>query len=627
MKKKERKIIFIEDEIDLKILQFTRKFSFLRNYDFENLLVICCNYSFLDRTKDLFKNVKYLFDLIDINDFQYKCFKEASKDALLFLKKIKKQKYLHNILLPSIQEIFYSILMSKAIFKNTIRILNPDSMVVLPYRRYFLIPFHKKFGFAFKSEIFNPVINNLAEGQKDIKIKRIPLFIILFVSPKNIFRFLSFNSFIKFFLNIWKNIFSITEQNENIFKGKNIDSKNQKDKKIFINWGGDLIKHTNLLDLSNELKDLNIVHLFFRKEESRYLSPNHYFYTKKPIRTYFLKNISTFISKSIKAFDDYNFIIKTDSIFEKFNIEELFSTYLYFYLYRTIIIEGYREWLFSIFKLHLPKIFITSDLHHYIGRTFVFTAREIGAKVYTFTHGCPLFVPCIDPIKSLGDKILVSGQGVVTNIRRTGINDYRFNVIGEKKRKISNSFYQSNQKTIVLFTAMKLNSWIYEVKNLNLFFKTIEAIVGQFLNSGFKIIIKSHKLEDYWEFYDKLVEQYKNFPISHIKKRWKLKDLKRCDVAVFPGGISTTILDCQAVGIPVVYIDILSRIEKDVLKYSYQDCGIIVKNAEEAIESINRLFIDKAYLEIVLNLGRQFYKKYIDTKKDFTKELSRVIRF
>jgi len=622
METSRRKIVFVEDEIDLNILHFARKFRILKQSYFENLLIICCNYSLLNKAKDLFKNVRYLFDLIDIDDIQYNSFKEARGAAFLFLKKIKRQKHLHSILLRSLQELFYSVLISKAIFKNTIKTLDPDAIILLPYRRHSLIPFRKRFDFGLKNGIFNPVINSLAENQKNIKVKKIPLIIALLVAPKNIFQFFPFDGFIRLFLSVWKNLFSIEESDKKIFKGENKGSE-----KIFINWGSDLIKHTNLSDLSNELKDLDVVHLFFKKEELKHRLPNHYFYNKKPIRVYFLKNIFAFISKSIRAFNDYNFILKTNPAFEKFNIKELFSAYFYFYLHRTIIVESYRKWLFSVFKLHLPKLFITSDLYHYIGRTFVFTAREVGAKVYTFSHGCPLFIPCIDPIESLGDKILVSGQGVASNIKKTGVSDYRFNVVGEKNRVISNFFNQSKkQKTIVLFTSMKLISWIDEQKNLSLFFKTMEALVDKLLSSGFKVIIKSHKLGDYWEFYDKLVEKYKCFPINHIKRRWKSDELKICDVAIFPGGISTTILSCQAAGLPVIYIDILSKIEREILKYDYYNCGVIVKTAQQAFECVKRLFVDEGYLKNTLKLGRQFYESHIDITKDFTKDLAKNLK-
>ena len=628
MKKNTQKIVFVEDEVDLRILSLAKKYRILKQSYFENLLIICCNYELLSQAEKMFGNAKYIFELLDVNDIQYQSYIKAKKGALQYFEKTKKQhRYLHYSLIPHLQETFYNILVSKFLIQQSIKVSGADFLIILPQRKIPFITFYKEFGFTKKNPIFGALVNDFVRREQEIEFKKIPWIFGILIFPKLVFQFLPGENLIELFLTGWHKLFRNKEFFNQAELSPNKVSDKKKESKIFINWGFDFKKHVDPTTFSQELKDLNIVNLLLEKEKFKNVSSKHNFYYKKPLRSYFFKNFLSFTFKIISNLAECLSILKKDSFLKEFYTRELVYTYVFLYAYGAAIIESYRKWIFSIFALFSPELFITSDLRNCVGRNFVFTAREKGAKVYTFNHGCSLFMPWVDPLNSLGDKILVSGKDISANFQKIGISKNRIVLTGEKKKVLHFSDYyeKRNQKTIVIVTSMKESSWI-EPRNLFLFFKTIETLVDKLLKSNFKVIIKSHKIADYWGFYDSLVERYKNFPIEHVKRRWKFDELRACDAVIFPGGINSVILDCQAARVPIIYIDILSQVEKEILKYDYYNCGVIVKTAQQAFESVKRFFNDKEYLKNTLELGRQFYEDHIDTAKEFTKELSKILR-
>ena len=77
---------------------------------------------------------------------------------------------------------------------------------------------------------------------------------------------------------------------------------------------------------------------------------------------------------------------------------------------------------------------------------------------------------------------------------------------------------------------------------------------------------------------------------------------------------------------PIIYIDILSKVEKEILRYNISGCGVVAKTVEGATESVKKLFSDKEYFQNILEIGRQFYKNHVNMEKNFTEELTKIIR-
>ncbi|HJN62507.1 MAG TPA: hypothetical protein QGH92_02890, partial [Candidatus Parcubacteria bacterium] len=513
-----------------------------------------------------------------------------------------------------------NILISRALAQKVFEKTGINLLLLLPSRKIPPITFYGKGGFSEKNSIFSVILSELAQN-KSYQIKKIPWILGLLVTPKIIIQFLPWEGLLEQFLLIWQKLFRETNQKGVV--SKTLQPKNT----VFVNWGDDLEKHTTIDNFLSKTKSVNLkfIHLFRKKKIIPDLPKNHHIFYKKPLRYYLIKNLFSISFEMSETLSECFSIIKNDTFFQrKFYTKDLFFAYFYLYFYGTAIIESYRRWLIPSFNKFSPKLLITSDIHNCIGRIFIFTAKEFGAKVYTFSHGCPLHTPWLDPINNLGDKVLVSGSGVAVNIQKAGIPEDRIVVVGDKKALFSPlSLKKEGQKTIAIITSMKMDSWI-EPRNLALFFKTIEALVTDLLKADFKVIIKSHKIADYFEFYESLLWRYKNYPLEHTNKRWSAEELASCHAAIFPGGVSTIILDCQKAGVPVVYIDILSKIEKEILRHDYKDCGAVVKTSKEAVKAVGKLFTDREYLENTLELGRRFYNHHVDLKKDFIKELAKL---
>ena len=625
-----RGLVFIEDEIDLKIFQLVKKLKIL-NKDDNNLLAICCDYHLLSKAKTVFSEARYIFDLVEAEDAKYLAYQEANKAALLFFEKVKQGNYphLHYSLLVNLQQIFYNILISEELIKMVLDKIQPNLLFLLPTKR---VPttFYT-WGHRSKNPIFGAVLNRISRKKKKLYIiKNTPWILRVFLILRFAFgwwilvKMLSNLRFVFQFLPV---------QRKKAFKG-------EEKKSVILNWGGDIGKHTVVKD-ENDIKGLiskmednktKVVHLPLKKEHEELINLYHHqnAFRKKSLRRYLLWKSWPLAIEVFRGLNEALSILKDNAFFEKrFYFKELYFAYFYLYLFGTGLVEGYRTFIVSAFNKFSPKLFITSDIQNHIGRIFAFTARERGVKLYTFNHGCSLQTPWLNAVERLGDKVLISGQRVAQNIQRAGVSQDRIIIVGEKeikeaekeKQYLSNSYQKEGKKTVAIITPMKLGNWT-EPRNLQLFFKNIEKLTKGFLEAGFEVIIKSHKIEDYFAFYDDLSYRYK---VKHIRERWTLDKFSSCNAVVFVGGISTTILNCQAIGVPVVYIDILSKIEKEIIRYDIVDCGVMVKNAEEAVSAVKRLFIDKNYLEEVIDKGRQFYEDNVNIERNFDQELINLI--
>ncbi|MDI6591679.1 MAG: hypothetical protein QME61_01950 [Patescibacteria group bacterium] len=614
MPENQRKILIIEDEIDLKIVNLARKLKILGPIHLENLLVVCCNYSLLDKARAEFKEVKYIFDLVNPDSIQYQAYREGEEAALFYFQKTKEDfDYLHYALLEHLKQLFYDISFSQLLIQEIIKESRAGFLIVLPYRKTPFIGFYKsEWFFGSKNSIFSSLLYQFSE----VKTKKIPWWVGIIAYPGNFFQFLPWQRVIEWLLFFPRRAFR-----------KKLGQK--EGKAVIINWGADLARHTNLAELSEKLAltEKEIVHLIWEKEPSPFFTNQRFFY-KRPLKNY-LKKIGfiLLILHIFGALKECFSIIRSDDFFQgKFYSRELVFVYFYLYFYGTAIVEGYRAWLLSIFKKFPPELLITSDIANCIGRTFVFTARDVGARVYTFSHGCFLHIPWIDPSRSLGDRVLVSGPAVAELFQKAGIERERIEILGGKKTSFSFLSLQEKSKRVAIVTPMKMGSWT-EPRNLKSFFRTIENLTEMLLKDGFEIVIKPHKLADYWEFYENLILRYQKYPIQLVKRRWREEEFSSCYAAIFPGGVSTTILNCLAAGVPIVYIDILSRSEKEILKYDYADCGAVVKTATEAAEAVKKLFSNREYLENILKKGKQFYKKHIDPEKNFADEMTKLLKF
>jgi len=191
MRKNHKKIVFIEDKIDLKILHLSRKLRILNKSHLDNLLIICCNYELTAQTKELFENVRYIFELIKSDDLQYQAYCEAKKAALIFLAKTGQQyKYLHYSLLPHLQETFYNILLSEFLVRRAIEITKSDSLILLPQRKIPPVTFYAEFGFGQKNGIFGAVLKKISKSNKNIKTKNIPFILGVLCAPRITHQFL-----------------------------------------------------------------------------------------------------------------------------------------------------------------------------------------------------------------------------------------------------------------------------------------------------------------------------------------------------------------------------------------------------------------------------------------------------
>ncbi len=233
-----------------------------------------------------------------------------------------------------------------------------------------------------------------------------------------------------------------------------------------------------------------------------------------------------------------------------------------------------------------------SDLDNVVGNSFSLWSQFYGFSQIVYPHGSPVFLNknrYFEP-----DEYYIWTTYQKTYAKETQNSRTKFIPFPPKWLQKFSIKQKEEVRKITIVTAMEENLEI-PFGNKEKLIDYIEEICEFALERNILVNIKSHKLLDWHDEYDKLCARYKN--LTHVKSRWNIEEITETDIGVLMNTSSTLSLQLLYCGIPVITCE-ESMSEIVPKHFSAPRLQFIVKNKIELLKILEQLTSDK-----------EFYKK------------------
>lgn len=227
-----------------------------------------------------------------------------------------------------------------------------------------------------------------------------------------------------------------------------------------------------------------------------------------------------------------------------------------------------------------------SDVDSIWGNAFMLWSKEAGFAPIAYAHGSSLYAN--KRRYFYAEKYYIYAMHHERLIKEDNLADRVEMILPHWLKDESNAPTISDRnsiKRIAFVTGME--------RNLEAPFTDQKLVIGyinklaEFTNrNGLSLVIKSHKLGDWHERYNKIANQFSH--VEHIQSRWSLIDLKNVDLAVLAATETTLALQLLSLGIPVVTcIELVPEIR--FKHFGDPEIQLSVSSVAELIEMISQL--------------------------------------
>lgn len=230
-----------------------------------------------------------------------------------------------------------------------------------------------------------------------------------------------------------------------------------------------------------------------------------------------------------------------------------------------------------------------SDLDNVVGNSFSLWSQFHGLSQIVYPHGSPVFLNKNRYFEPDEYYVWTTYQKAYAKETRNSKTEF-IPFLPKWLRKFSVKQKRGVRK-ITIVTAME--------ENLEIPFQDKDGLINYIgeickfaLKKNILVNIKSHKLLDWHDEYDKLCARYKN--LTHVKKRWGIEEIKETDIGVLMNTSSTLGLQLLYLGIPVITCgETMSEIVPKHFSAPYLQ--FLVKNKTELLQILEHLTSDKEF--------------------------------
>lgn len=237
---------------------------------------------------------------------------------------------------------------------------------------------------------------------------------------------------------------------------------------------------------------------------------------------------------------------------------------------------------------------IFSDLDNSWGNSFLFWSYFYGFGQICYPHGSSLyfnknryFNPEICYVWTTYHQKAIAKEGYFTKI----ILDLPPKL--KKSPPTEKQISKNKVVTLAFITTMEKNLEV-PFSNKKILLDYLDALSRFLCHKKLSLIIKSHKLLDWHQDYDRLTKKYPC--LKHIKRRWKIEDLPKVDLAILTNPETTLTLQLLSMGIPVITLaEVMPKIWTNHFSVPYFQ--FVVKTKSELFDLLERFFQDKGFYQ------------------------------
>jgi hypothetical protein len=285
------------------------------------------------------------------------------------------------------------------------------------------------------------------------------------------------------------------------------------------------------------------------------------------------------------------------------------------------LLSIYQEAYFSrrfarqVIRQFRPRLWLASDVDAPRVRAMLFTARTHGVDTASVSHGYNMVV--LPSQRFIADHHFAWTTAMARNVVAGGLPAQRLKVVDARSEQNGRKCgvvheLASRPVRIVLVTSSLHGLWSTP-HDPRRFRATIETLAHTTAaRPNWHLVIKSHPVTDFYGYFDRVVRLSGSSNVRHVRERWTEDDFGQFTVAIFPGEISGAILDCQRVGVPVVFVaDCTSQWHATESRRDIEGCGVVARDVDEAINAIEWLSLDARFRADVLETGQQFFARFV----------------
>lgn len=280
------------------------------------------------------------------------------------------------------------------------------------------------------------------------------------------------------------------------------------------------------------------------------------------------------------------------------------TAFLRYFIYYAFASARIRAMIKDIAKDERIGKVMSSDLDNVVGNSFILWSHFYGLAQISYPHGSPVSLNknrYFEPEQYYIWTIYQKNYVLETN----GGKPIRF-IYHPPKWAINPSPSSKNGVCkIAVITAMEENLEI-PFGNREVLLDYVEEIAKFAAERNISVYIKSHKLLDWHDDYDRLCQKYSN--ISHIKRRWKTEQLQDIDTGILMNTSTTIALQLLSIGIPVITCrDAMSEIVPKHFSAPYLQYKS--ENAADLLGILEGLMSDKKKYELACEQAVQIFER------------------
>ena len=384
---------------------------------------------------------------------------------------------------------------------------------------------------------------------------------------------------------------------------------------LFCDWGFDFERHLSFQGICNsdDFNGFKTGHLVWEKKYPAaprrsiypvvFELPGVFRYVFSFVVYVFLKRIFAFYCKKRERKN-----LGQPDIFLNQQIHyHFFRIFLIVYLHVFVCSRYIRE----ILNRLKPSLVIISDADEIFQRVMALLAKKEAITVVSTNHG--LYNHSIMRDYYLADWFAVWGEGIKKYFVQAGIEPQRISVVGNPSYEVSSPEDRQEfnaEKEMLILTSAVSWFWSYRACFEPVYVELLTEICRVLCSKRkYNLVIKSHPWFDFYPFYDKLSGQFKG-QLRHIRSE-PLKDvLPLCKLVIVPGIVTTAVLECLEMGIPMIYFGGLLPHEQEFVPDA-GNIGVRVDSMSALEIVIDRIHQDHIYRENIVQKGNQYLKTYV----------------